>query len=59
MHERGLDQPARAVQEHEDEVDGPRVVGKPEEIEDAAAGVGEGEGVDDGTQQSQQDTGKT
>ena len=58
MHEGGLDQAARAMQEHQDEVDDPHVVGQPEEVEDAAAGVGEGKGVDDGTQHYKQDTGE-
>ena len=54
----GLDQAAGPVKEHQDEVDDPSVVRKPEEIEDAAAGVGEGKGVDDSAQEYKQDAGE-
>lgn len=59
MRERRLNKTTRAVQEHQDEVDDPHVMGEPEQVEDTATGILEGKGVNDGAYHYQEDTSET
>lgn len=47
------------MEEHEDEVDHPEVVGQPEEFEDSTTGILQGEGIDDGAEDDEKNAGKT
>lgn len=59
VHEGRLDEVAGTVEEHEDEVDHPEVVGQPKELEYPTTGILQSEGVDHCGNDHQKNTSET